>query len=94
MGGCAIFFCGPLRTRSFSALKPSLRRETIPKPDRYDCRWQIYPLSVNPVQAGVMRTAGFRACWAHGEERKFGSANVEAKAPATGSVAQRDSEPS
>jgi carboxyl-terminal processing protease len=54
------------------------------------------PLSraVNPLQAGVMRTARFLACWGHGEERKFGSALVEAKAPATSSVAQGGSEPS
>ena len=53
-------------------------------------RWR----EVNPLQAGVMRTAGFRACWAHGEERKFGSAIVEAKTSVTGSVAQGSSEPS
>jgi selenocysteine lyase/cysteine desulfurase len=55
----------------------------------------VYPWqTVNPLQAGVMRTVEFRACWAHGEERKFGSAIVKAKAAATGSVAQGGSEPS
>jgi hypothetical protein len=49
---------------------------------------------VNPLQAGLMRMAGFRACWTHGEERKFDSAILEAKAAATVSVAQRGSEPS
>ena len=50
--------------------------------------------AVNPLQAGLMRMAGFRACWTHGEERKFDSAILEAKAAATVSVAQRGSEPS
>ena len=49
---------------------------------------------VNPLQAGVMRSARFRACWAHGEDWEFGSAIVQAKATATGSVAQGGSEPS
>jgi len=52
------------------------------------------PWVVNPLQAGVMRTAGFLAWWAHGEERKFGGAIVEAKTPTTGRVAQGCSEPS
>ena len=49
---------------------------------------------VNPLQAGVMRRAGFQACWGHGEERKFGSAIVEAEAPAARRVSQGGPEPS
>ena len=49
---------------------------------------------VNPLQAGVKRAAGFLACWGHGEERKFGSAIIQAKAAATDSLAQGGSQPS
>jgi hypothetical protein len=33
-----------------------------------------------------MRWGGFRACWAHGEDRKFGSDIAQAKTAATGGV--------
>jgi hypothetical protein len=53
-----------------------------------------YETCVNPLRAGVMRTAGIRACGAHGEDWEFCSAIVQAKAAATSSVAQGGSEPS
>jgi hypothetical protein len=55
-------------------------------------RNQRFPV-VNPLQAGVMRRAGFGACWAHGKDRGYGSGNVQAKAAATCSVDQGGSEP-